>query len=125
MERERGRGQRYQAARQRRAHLGTFAVGGQPNGILFDGQNIWVTISPNTISKLRASDGKVLGTFATGSAPWWPAFDGKNVWIPNASSGTVTVLRAYDGKVIHTLQSPSAIGAAFDGENVWITTTPP
>jgi len=33
------------------ANLGTFAVGGDPNGVAFDGANIWVTNS-GTVSKM-------------------------------------------------------------------------
>ena len=28
-------------------------------------------LEPNTVSKLRASDGKILGSSTVGSAPWW------------------------------------------------------
>jgi len=41
--------------------LGTFKVGNTPYGMTFDGANMWVTNSgDNTVTKLRASDGKNL-----------------------------------------------------------------
>ena len=47
--------------------LGTFAVNRGPQGVAFDGANIWVTNSgSNDVTKLRASDGAVLGTFPVG-----------------------------------------------------------
>jgi len=37
---------------------GSFAVGSYPNGVAFDGANIWVSNGNNgTVTKLRASDG--------------------------------------------------------------------
>jgi hypothetical protein len=46
------------------------AVGNHPQGIAFDGSNIWVANdSDNTVTKVRASDGAVLGTFAVGVEP--------------------------------------------------------
>ena len=43
---------------------GEYPVDGGPNGIAFDGANIWVTsIDSDTLTKLRAADGEMLGTF--------------------------------------------------------------
>src|ERR1700745_1204336 len=62
----------YQANRTTR-----FAVGTNPFGLAFDGANIWVANNgSDNVTKLRASDGKVLGTFAVGSNPIGVAFDG-------------------------------------------------
>src|SRR5580704_18372801 len=67
--------------------LGTFTVGGSPYGVAFDGQNIWVSGSPE-LFELRASDGKAVG--------FWPltngtglAFDGANVWVAGYSVNKV------------------------------------
>jgi hypothetical protein len=73
----------------------TFGVGGASYGVAFDGANIWVANGgDSTVTKLRASDGKVLGTFAVGSFPYGVAFDGANIWVTNAYSNNVTKLRA-------------------------------
>jgi DNA-binding beta-propeller fold protein YncE len=64
--------------------FGKFAVGNQPQGIAYDGANIWVgNTADNTVTKLRASDGTVLGTFAAGTYPNYRAFDGDNIWATN------------------------------------------
>jgi hypothetical protein len=48
----------------------SFAVGSEPSGVAFDGANIWVANqNSNNVTKLRASDGKLLGTFAVGRVP--------------------------------------------------------
>jgi DNA-binding beta-propeller fold protein YncE len=68
-------------------------VGSGPEGVAFDGANIWVANHDyNTVTKLRASDGTNLGTFAVGSGPYGVAFDGANIWVTNSGSNTVSKL---------------------------------
>ncbi len=106
------------------------AVGRSPQGVAFDGTNIWVTNQADArVSKIRASDGSVLGTFFLGgSNPLGIAFDGTNMWIADSGitgvAGTtfVTVLRS-DGSIAQTLtvnESPQQL--AFDGSRMWVTT---
>jgi hypothetical protein len=50
--------------------LGTFTVGSNPSApfwMTFDGANIWVPYVPNSVAKLRASDGKILGNIHGGN----------------------------------------------------------
>jgi DNA-binding beta-propeller fold protein YncE len=74
--------------------LGDFPVGSLPNGIAFDGANVWVANSgDNTVSKLRVNDGKMLGTFSVGSFPVnGVAFDGANIWVTNGGSNSISKL---------------------------------
>jgi hypothetical protein len=73
-------------------------TGGSPNGIAFDGANVWVVNGPpNSVTKLRANDGTVLGTFPLGNVPGYAAFDGVNIWITNLLDKNVSKLRASDG----------------------------
>src|SRR5688572_31074403 len=47
-----------------------FAVGRNPDAIVFDGANIWVANQlGDSVMKLSASDGSNLGTFPTGNKP--------------------------------------------------------
>jgi DNA-binding beta-propeller fold protein YncE len=70
-----------------------FPVGVGPFGVAFDGANIWVTnLTSNNVTKLQASDGRVLGTFAVGMNPDSVAFDGANIWVANTGSNTVSKL---------------------------------
>src|SRR5712691_3081715 len=65
----------------------TFGVGTRPFGVAFDGANIWVAnMGSHNVTKLRASDGKVLGTFRSGANPVGVAFDGANIWVTNFTS---------------------------------------
>ncbi len=65
----------------------TFAAGGGPAGVAFDGASVWVAnFGSNNVMKLRASDGALLGTFAAGTGPYGRAFDGANIWVANELS---------------------------------------
>jgi DNA-binding beta-propeller fold protein YncE len=102
--------------------LGTFPVGGSPEGVLFDGTNIWVANNAdNTLSKLRASDGVVLGTFPAGTFPEKLAFDGTNIWATNHNTTEVVEVRASDGAL--TIFQPGGFpkGITFDGTNIWLS----
>jgi len=47
-----------------------FPVGKEPEGVAFDGANIWTAnFGDGTVSKVRASDGAILGTFTVGGSP--------------------------------------------------------
>ncbi|HEV8116906.1 MAG TPA: hypothetical protein VGQ32_00185, partial [Thermoanaerobaculia bacterium] len=95
-----------------------------PNGILYDGTNMWVTdITPGTLLKLDAA-GAILKTVTVGNSPRFPVFDGTNIWVPNATSNSISVVRASSGVVLSTLtgngqNEPNA--AAFDGGRVLVT----
>lgn len=72
------------------ALLATFPVGSTPEGILFDGSNIWVAnLLSDTVTKLRASDGAPLGTFSAGDGGRDLAFDGDNIWVADYYADSV------------------------------------
>jgi serine/threonine protein kinase len=98
-----------------------FGVGGAASFVVTDGHSIWVAISNNTVTRLRASDGAVLGTFAVGKDPRGIALEGDNIWVTDFGDNTVRKLRAIDGSglgLYHTGSRP--IGVAFDGANLWV-----
>jgi outer membrane protein assembly factor BamB len=101
----------------------TFSAGTNPVGVAFDGANIWVAnFSSNNVTKLQASDGKVIGSFSVGTNPNDMAFDGANIWVSNFSSNNVAKLRASDGSMLGTFNAGSApVGISFDGANIWVT----
>jgi len=98
-----------------------FTVGATPEGVAFDGANMWVAnFGSSTVTKIRASDGFIVGTFSVGS-PTGVAFDGANIWVSDFSSGTITKLLASDGSTLGSF----AVGTnpwdvAFDGTNIWV-----
>jgi len=98
-----------------------------PEGILFDGSNVWVTDAfASTLLKLDGN-GAILQTVPVGAAPSLPAFDGTNIWVPNINNSTVSVVRAATGAVVATLTGNGLFGpiqAAFDGQRILVTNGP-
>ena len=102
----------------------TYAVGKEPQGLAFDGSNIWVAnAGSGTVTKLVAATGGIIGTYRVGGAPVSLAFDGTNIWVANfASPGKVTKLDAATGSVLGTFAAGETLeGIALDGVNVWVS----
>jgi DNA-binding beta-propeller fold protein YncE len=73
--------------------LGTFSAGSGPNGVAYDGGNIWVAdFNGGTVTKLKASTGAISGTFTVGREPSGVAFDGASIWVANFGGTTVSKL---------------------------------
>ena len=100
----------------------TFAVGGAPIAVAFDGTDIWVAnLLDNTVTKLRSSDGSKLGTFVVGTHPSGLCSEGANIWVANSDAGNVTKLRASDGTVVGTFAVGSRpSGILCNGTNIWV-----
>jgi DNA-binding beta-propeller fold protein YncE len=72
--------------------LGTFAAGTEPEGIAFDGTNMWVgNFGSNNVTKLSPA-GATLATFALSGNPEGLAFDGTHMWVNIISNASVTEL---------------------------------
>ena len=66
-------------------------VGSGPQGIAFDGANMWVAnTGSNSVTKFRVSDEAVLGTYPVGVNPCSIAYDGANIWVTNQLNDSVT-----------------------------------
>jgi hypothetical protein len=94
-----------------------------PDGILFDGGNVWVAdYLAGTMLRLDSS-AAVLQTVTTGAGAHFPVFDGVNIWSPNLLANSVTVFRASSGSVLQTLTGNGLsfpASAAFDGTRVLV-----
>ena len=102
----------------------TVAVGTQPNGVAFDGTNIWVTnSSANTVTRINPTTNEVVGSpIAVGGGPGAIAFDGTHMWIANSASNTVTRVNAATGVIVG---SPIGVGndpvaVVYDGTRIWV-----
>ena len=72
--------------------LGSFPVGDGPNGIAFDGTNIWVAnFFSDDVTKLT-NKGIVLGTFPVGDGPAGVLYDGTNIWVANSGGDNATMM---------------------------------
>jgi hypothetical protein len=52
----------------------------------FDGANMWIAASHQTILKMRANDNAVIGTFHVDILPDALAYDGANIWVVGEGS---------------------------------------
>ncbi|HKA35825.1 MAG TPA: hypothetical protein VKH43_03345 [Thermoanaerobaculia bacterium] len=95
-----------------------------PDGIEYDGSNVWVTdVTAGTLLRL-AGTGAVLQTVTVQNSPAMLVFDGANLWVPNAGSNSISVVRASTGSVLATLTGNglnAPFAAAFNGEVVAVT----
>jgi hypothetical protein len=53
----------------------------RPEGMAFDGANLWIAGHDGFVTELRVSDGTILGSFSVGMLPDGVAFDGANIWV--------------------------------------------
>jgi hypothetical protein len=102
-----------------------------PWGVLFDGDNIWVTDQGDDELKKLNVDATILASVPVDSNPAQPVFDGTNIWVPSTSSNTVTVVRVKDTAgnplsqpfVLATLTGNglnAPCNAAFDGQRILV-----
>ena len=70
--------------------IGTYPVGSNPQGLAFDGANIWVpNLVSNTLTKPQASTGAVLATYSI-TGPTDVVYDGSHIWVVSIGANTVT-----------------------------------
>jgi YVTN family beta-propeller protein len=110
----------------------TFAVGTNPQGIAFDGANLWVANNGSSnVTKLNAATGAAIGTYPVGSPtlggnPSAIAFDGTSIWVTSGGPDRVTKLNAATGAVIASYPvGQNSYGIAFDGANIWVASNGP
>jgi hypothetical protein len=107
-----------------------FRVAEYPNGMAYDGANVWVTNYSSVtgqapvITKLRGSDGALLGRYPIPLYSASAVFDGSYIWLTDHGAGftpdTLTRLRP-DGTVegVYPAGQFAPSGIIFDGENIW------
>jgi sugar lactone lactonase YvrE len=96
-------------------------TGTYPSSLTFDGTKVWVSNSgTNTVTAIRASDGKIQGTFEVAGNPDGLAFDGMKIWAGCALS-TLVAVRARDGVLVRESDiHHQPAGLFFDGTSLWI-----
>jgi YVTN family beta-propeller protein len=68
-------------------------VGIQPEWLVFDGANMWVSNNgSSSVTKIVAATGARVGTFPVGAYPAGLAFDGSTVWVANSQANTASRL---------------------------------
>jgi YVTN family beta-propeller protein len=102
------------------------AVGTSPQGVAFDGTNIWIANSVgNSVTKINKATGTTTTITTTSPAMAGPsgvAFDGTNIWVTERTGNKVTRLNAATPTTnpAHFPVGLSPAGVAFDGTNIWV-----
>jgi DNA-binding beta-propeller fold protein YncE len=109
--------------------LKTYASGTMPDGIAFDGANMWVAnYDPATVTKIRASDGAILlsipvGTYGS-SKPRFVAYDdvARQIWVTIGTDDKVKKINVDTGEIVGDYDVPGfPYAIVFDGAYMWIT----
>jgi hypothetical protein len=105
------------------------ALAGKPTWVEFDGADLWVPVSTGLLSRVRASDGKLLETWTGVDIPLSVLVAIGRVFVggKGASPGTGKLYRidpslpagAATTVASNLAQNPS--GLAFDGGRIWVT----
>jgi len=105
--------------------LSSTPVGSGPDGMAYDGANIWVTDYSSNDVTIVSAGGNVVKTIELPSAnPEGILFDGKYIWVANNGAGANS-LSKFDA-VSQTLVATYPVGldpdgVAFDGTAIWVT----
>ena len=97
--------------------------GADPEGIVFDGEYMWVANNGNnsdTVSKFDAANMQLVGTYSVGHAPDGVAFDGNNIWVTNSESNNVWVLNRNGQQIAAYGTGVFPLSLISDGHNMWI-----
>ncbi|HEU4356097.1 MAG TPA: ABC transporter substrate-binding protein, partial [Actinomycetota bacterium] len=97
------------------------ALAGQPNGVVFTPDGIWVSIAPAGISRVDPADASVTFTRPVGNGPTAVLSAFGSIWVANHLDGTVTRLDPSTGDVRDTIpvqDGPNALAVA--GDALWV-----
>ncbi len=101
----------------------TIAVGGGPQGVGFDGTNIWVAnATSRTLTKIDPRANAVLATIDVPGSPTGIAFDGAHIWVALAGipSRATKIDPVTNSIVAHVPVGANPQGLVFDGTNLWV-----
>ena len=109
-------------------NLVSYPSGNSPDGIVFDGSNMWVAnFSPATVTKMRAADGVILQTIPVGTSgvsnPRLLAYDNvaHAIWVTVGGDNKVDKIDSSTGAVTQYAVPGSPYAIAFDGTYLWVT----
>ncbi len=94
---------------------------GQPSGVAFTPNGVWVTFAPNGIARVDPADPSVTLTQDVGSGPTAVLAAFGSIWVANHFDGTVSRLEPSTGRVQATIpvgEGPNALGAAAG--SLWV-----
>ena len=101
----------------------TYGVGTStaPNGIAFDGTNIWITnYTGNSVTKISSAGATTTYSLGAGAAPTGIAYDGTNMWSSNLLNNSVTKISPAGATTTYSNVGSTPQAIVFDGTNMWI-----
>jgi YVTN family beta-propeller protein len=101
----------------------SISVGSGPTGVAVVGDHVWVANTlGGTVSKIRASDGRLLESYPAGTDPAALAIGEGAVWVASKSSDTVVKLNPRNGQLLRKIHvghlGPHAVAVGFG--SVWV-----
>jgi hypothetical protein len=96
-------------------------LGNAPNGIAFDGLDIWTANLSGSVSKVDPVANTVLFTVATGfTEPYGLVYDGAHIWVTDFSANSLLKLDS-GGAILQTVPvGTHPTSPVFDGTNIWV-----
>jgi YVTN family beta-propeller protein len=97
-------------------------IGSSPEGIAFDGTDLWTANSIGSVSRVNASNSTFpAATFTTGFVnPRGILFDGTNIWVTDSGDDTLKKLDD-DGRILQTINVGNGPRyPVYDGTNIWV-----
>jgi YVTN family beta-propeller protein len=97
------------------------ALAGQPSGVAFTPNGVWVTVAPAGVARVDPADPSVTLTQGVGSGPTAVLAAFGSIWVANHLDGTVSRLEPSTGRVEATISvgdGPNALGAVAG--SVWV-----
>jgi peptide/nickel transport system substrate-binding protein len=96
-------------------------LAGQPSGVAFTPNGVWVSVAPSGIARVDPADLSVTLTQSVGNGPTAVLAAFGSIWVANQLDGTVFRLEPSTGRVGSTIQvrdGPNALVAAAD--TLWV-----
>jgi YVTN family beta-propeller protein len=99
----------------------TVAIAGQPTGVAFTPNGVWVSVASNTVARIDPADPTVTLTQPVGSGPTALVSAFGSIWVANHLDGTVSRLDPSTGRIEATVEvgkGPNALVATDD--SLWV-----
>jgi DNA-binding beta-propeller fold protein YncE len=94
-----------------------------PNGLTFDGANVWVASGSGSVMAINATTCAVTYTVQIGGTPALMAFDGVNVWVTDYTGNRVVKVSAASGGILDSYPvGAGPYGIVYDAhtKTIWI-----
>ncbi len=100
-------------------------LGDNPEGIAFDGVNIWTANLGGSVSLITPQSPYTVTTVSTGFfQPYGIIYDGSHIWVTDSSAGGQLFELDAAGAILQAVTvGHSPAFPAFDGTNIWVPNT--